>query len=171
MTEFVELFDGLLTGSIRSYDGDYYSVDDATVLPQCLQRPRFPLAIAAGQERTLGLAAEYGDAWVTWGDTTLQDLTPGGTLEVVQRQLAQLSRQCAAAGRNVDEIDRVFLVGNTESAPLSSIDSLVDFAHTYAEIGFTDLVFHHPRRDDSVWNEDPAVVSEIAAALPILHKL
>ncbi len=171
MREFVELFDGLLTGSIRTHRGNYYAIEDATVLPRCVQRPRLPIAIAAGQSRTLRIAAEYGDAWVTWGDTTLQDLTPRGTFDVVQRQLDYLRQECIAMGRPFGEIDRIFLAGNTESTPLDSIDSFVRFAHTYAEIGFTDLVFHHPRPDDSVWNEDPAIVHQIAAALPRLHEL
>ena len=171
MAEFVELLDGLLTQSIRSYAGNYYAVDDARVEPACLQKPRIPLAVAAGGTRSIGVAARFGDAWVTWGDTTLQHLTASGTERVVRRQLETLALECLESHRQLEELDRIFLIGNTEARPLTSIDSFVDFAGRYANLGFTDLVFHHPRTDDKVWNENPAIVDHIASVLPELARL
>ena len=50
------------------------------------------------------------------------------------------------------------LIGNTEERPLESVEAFGDFVGRYAELGFTDLVFHHPRPDDPVWNEPEAIV-------------
>ena len=169
--EFLELFDGLLTGTIVTQRGEHYSVDDAVVHPGCVQQPRVPIAVAAGGPRTIGFAAQYGDAWITWGDATGVDLSPAGTERAVRRQLAMLEDRCGAAGRDARELDRIFLIGNTEVKPLVSFEALIDFAGTYSEIGFTDLVFHHPRSDDPVFNEDLSIVDEIAQRLPELRAL
>jgi hypothetical protein len=32
-------------------------------------------------------------------------------------------------------------------------------------MGFTDLAFHHPRPDDPVWTDDPAMVERVGALL------
>ena len=56
------------------------------------------------------------------------------------------------------------------SKPLASLASFEDFVGRYADLGFTDVVFHHPRSDDPVWNEPESIVEEIATeVLPRLH--
>ena len=62
LAEFVELLDLLLRQPATSYSGTYYSADEARMLPGCLQRPRVPLALAAGDPRTMALVARYADA-------------------------------------------------------------------------------------------------------------
>ncbi len=42
------------------------------------------------------------------------------------------------------------------------MEKFVDFAGRYAGIGFTDLVFHHPRPDDPVWTEPEDIVERLA---------
>ena len=50
--EFVELLDSLLRGSETTFDGRWYSADEARTYPGCVQQPRIPFAIAAaGQTR------------------------------------------------------------------------------------------------------------------------
>ncbi len=171
LQEFLTMLDGLLCGTIESARGGFYSVTDAQIHPKCLQEPRVPFAIAAGGPRTISLAARFGEAWITWGDTSGRDLTPDGTIAAVQRQLELLARACDAADRRMDDLDRIFLIGNTEDRPLVSAEAFLDFARTYAAMGFTDLVFHHPRVDDEIWNEDPSVVDDIAGLIPELHRL
>jgi hypothetical protein len=41
----------------------------------------------------------------------------------------------------------------------------------YQSLGFTDIVFHHPRAGDPVWNEPESVVEAIASeVLPGLRR-
>jgi alkanesulfonate monooxygenase SsuD/methylene tetrahydromethanopterin reductase-like flavin-dependent oxidoreductase (luciferase family) len=162
LIEFVEVVDRLLREPRVSHRGPHYVVDDARMLPGCLQQPRVPLAIAAGGPRTLALTARYADAWITYGDTSYQDLTAAGTETIVVEQADRLATACAAIGRDAAEIDRIYLIGNTEARPLASTDAFADFAGRYATLGFTDLVFHHPVPDDPVWYEPEAIVEEIA---------
>ncbi|MEX0667724.1 MAG: LLM class flavin-dependent oxidoreductase [Acidimicrobiia bacterium] len=85
LAEFAHVFDGLLRNTLQDHHGGYYEINDARVLPGCLQRPRIPLAIAAGSPRTLTLAAMLADAWITYGDTSYQDVSVDGTEQVVRK--------------------------------------------------------------------------------------
>ena len=160
--EFTEVVDHLLREPITSHRGRYYTVVEARMLPGSLQRPRVPLAIAAGGPRALALVARYGDSWITWGDTSRRDFSAAGTEAAVKTQTDTLLAACAAIGRDPAEIGRIFLVGNTEERPLASVGAFNDFVGRYRDLGFTDIVFHHPRRDDPVWNEGEDIVERIA---------
>lgn len=169
LIEFVEVLDRLLRDGEASHDGDWYRLDGAQVLPGCVQRPRVPFAIAAGAPRTLRLTARFADNWVTYGDPEYRDTTRAGVDAAVRTQRHRLEEACAALGRDPTEIDSTYLIGNTDERPLASVDAFVEFAGRKAALGFTDLVFHHPRPDDPVWTEPEEVVERIATdALPQL---
>jgi alkanesulfonate monooxygenase SsuD/methylene tetrahydromethanopterin reductase-like flavin-dependent oxidoreductase (luciferase family) len=162
LEEMVPVLDGLLRGDLTDHNGQWYRVDGGRVLPGCVQTPRVPLVVAAGGPRALRLAADFGDGWVTYGDTSYRELSEAGTDAVVRRQIEVIEARCAEIGRDPDAIDRIYLIGNTEARPLRSRQAFVDFAGRYRELGFTDLVFHHPRGDDPVWNEPEEIVETIA---------
>ena len=61
--------DGLLRERRLSYEGEHWSVRDATLVPAPVQEPRPPLIVAGNGSRGLRLAAERGDASVRLGDT------------------------------------------------------------------------------------------------------
>jgi alkanesulfonate monooxygenase SsuD/methylene tetrahydromethanopterin reductase-like flavin-dependent oxidoreductase (luciferase family) len=167
--EFVDVLDLLLREPAASHHGRHYTVDDARMIPGCLQQPRVPFAIAAGGPRTLAIAARHGDAWITFGDSTGRDLSVAGTERAVRTQIEQLATACKAIGRDPASIRRLYLIGNTEQRPLANVKTFVDFARRYADLGFTDLVFHHPRPGDPVWTEPEEIVEQLAVeALPAL---
>jgi alkanesulfonate monooxygenase SsuD/methylene tetrahydromethanopterin reductase-like flavin-dependent oxidoreductase (luciferase family) len=165
LAEFVEGVDLLLREPVGSYHGKHFSFDEARMLPGCVQQPRVPLAIAGGGPRALRIVARYADIWVTYGDATHRDRSAAGTERAVRAQSRQLAEHCAAIGRDPTTIERLYLIGNTEERPLRSVESFLDFAGRYRELGFTDLVFHDPRTDDPVWTDAPAIVEAIAEAL------
>lgn len=70
-------------------------------------------------------------------------------------------------------IDDVALKAFRESFKGTTVtpdEAAYDEAGRYAAMGFTDLVFHHPRADDPVWNEPEAIVETIATeGLPKLR--
>src|SRR5437879_124850 len=68
--EFGALLARLLREPATSHRGEYYTADEAQVVPGCAQQPRVPFAVAAGGPATLRIAARYGDAWITYGDTS-----------------------------------------------------------------------------------------------------
>ncbi len=163
--EYVDVLDGLLAGGLHDHDGDWYTVRNARMLPGCVQRPRVPLAVAAGAPRTLALAAERADAWITYGDPTSDDQRPAAVEASVREQIARIEARCEEIGRDPAEIDRIFMLGVSDERPLRSVPAFLEFAERYESLGFTDVVFHDPRPGDEVWNEPPEVVDELAAAL------
>jgi alkanesulfonate monooxygenase SsuD/methylene tetrahydromethanopterin reductase-like flavin-dependent oxidoreductase (luciferase family) len=169
LAEFVELLDLLLRQPTTSFQGAFYTADEARMIPGCLQRPRVPLALAAGDPGTMALVVRWADAWITYGDSSHRDLTAAGTDVAVRRQLDVLTQQCELLGRDPGSIDRIYLSGNTEERPLASLAAFTDLVGRCESLGFTDLVFHHPRADDPAWNDPEEIVEAIASE--VLHRL
>jgi alkanesulfonate monooxygenase SsuD/methylene tetrahydromethanopterin reductase-like flavin-dependent oxidoreductase (luciferase family) len=168
LDEFVELLDRLLREPTVSYRGTYFTVNEACIRPAGVQSPRVPIAIAAAGPRSLELVARRGDAWITI--LTPAELTPSAAESIAADRARRLDDACAAIGRDPAEIRRIYLVGSTGERPLASVGAFDDFAGRYAALGFTDLVFHHPRPDDPVWDEPESIVEDIAAdVLPRLQ--
>jgi alkanesulfonate monooxygenase SsuD/methylene tetrahydromethanopterin reductase-like flavin-dependent oxidoreductase (luciferase family) len=165
LEEFAAVLDGLLRGELTDHVGRWYRIEGGRLLPGCIQVPRVPLAIAAGGRRGLRLVAGTADAWITYGDTSHRDLSAEGTEAIVARQRDILDESCSAIGREPSSIDRIYLIGNTAERPLASCQAFIDFAGRYRDLGFTDIVFHHPRPDDPVWDEPEEIVEAIATTL------
>ena len=159
LAEFVEVLDALLRQPSTSHRGRHYTVDEAMMLPGCVQRPRLPLAVAAGGPKTLGLVARNADAWITVAGPADQPGLP------LPEQVDRLAAECASIGRDPTTIDRILLIGEPAERPLASVAAFSDFAGRHAELGFDEIVFHDPRPDDPVWTDDPRIVDGIAAEL------
>jgi alkanesulfonate monooxygenase SsuD/methylene tetrahydromethanopterin reductase-like flavin-dependent oxidoreductase (luciferase family) len=170
LDEFVALVARLFDEPEVSHDGTYYTVREAVIRPDSIQRPRIPLAIAAAGPKALGVVARHADAWITFSAAGNEELTPTRAADIARTQMRRLDDACAAIGRDPSTIARIYLIGNTAERPLASVAEFDDFAGRYADIGFTDLVFHHPRPDDPVWDEPESIVDEIASeVLPRLR--
>lgn len=52
-----------------NYDGDYYKLTNACLQTKSIRKPRPPIYIAAGAQKTLDLCARYGDGWIPIGYT------------------------------------------------------------------------------------------------------
>ncbi len=156
LADFVTMLDGLLSAEEYTGSAGQYSAMAARMLPGCVQQPRLPLAIAAGGPRTMRIAARFGDAWIT---DAHQDSFEALEAAMVA-QLRMLDEACASAGRDVPA--RIMLVANAFGRPLASVAQFARFHDWCAGLGFTDLVLHDPRPDDPIWNDDPAVVEQIA---------
>jgi len=127
-----------------------------------------PLAIAAGGAKTLRTVARSGDAWVTYGPAD-PDATAVEIERTLRLQSEALERACAAIGRDAAGIDRIYLMDTRTETAMASGDAFADFASRQAALGVTDLVVHHPRAGDPVWDYPPEIIDEIAALLPTLH--
>jgi alkanesulfonate monooxygenase SsuD/methylene tetrahydromethanopterin reductase-like flavin-dependent oxidoreductase (luciferase family) len=147
--EFVVLTDRLLRSPATTFEGRFYSADEARSVPGCVQQSRAPFAIAATGRRGLRLAATHGEAWVTTGDRSTPGPVPAAEGAVmVAAQIARLEEACAAVGRDPATVDRVVLTGPELDPGLSSVEAFADVAGRYAEVGVTDVVVHWPREDE-----------------------
>jgi alkanesulfonate monooxygenase SsuD/methylene tetrahydromethanopterin reductase-like flavin-dependent oxidoreductase (luciferase family) len=120
----------------------HYAADEAPSTPGALQRP-LPLTIAAGGAKGLALVAAHGRSWVTVGPTGRGPGTPQTTLEAVRRQLPLFETVCRAAGRDPSSVGKVLLWTPTEPV-IESLDQFDELAGPYVELGFDQLVLHHP---------------------------
>jgi len=162
-TEFLSLLTRLLDNDKVDFAGTYYRAVDARSLPGPVQRPHPPLVVAANGPRTLRLAARYGDGWVTTGAQAQDD--EAAWWRSVAEVSARFSDAAAAAGRTVDR----YL--NLDSSPvfsLSSADAFTDAVGRAAELGFTDVMTHWPRRS-SWYAGDESVLETVASLLPQLR--
>ncbi|MFE6869916.1 LLM class flavin-dependent oxidoreductase [Kitasatospora sp. NPDC057692] len=160
--EFLPLLDELLTRDATTRGGTYYSAVGARNIPGCVQTPRVPFYVAAAGPRSLRLAAEYGQGWVTYGDPKgPADVPAEQAPGVIARQIEKLAEACEEKGRDIATLEKMLLQGSTAERPLASLDAFVDWAGTYRELGVTELVVHWPV-PDSIFENDLAVFERIA---------
>ncbi|MDQ1484371.1 MAG: hypothetical protein QOJ62_64 [Actinomycetota bacterium] len=162
--EFISLLDTLLTSQATTFAGQFYSADDARMLPGCVQQPRLPFAIAATGPRGMQVVARYAQTWVTYGDPALP---ADEHFDGLPRLVSLLDSACSDAGRDPSSISRLVLTGALGPDSFGSVGQFADAVARYSSLGFTDVVLHYPRRE-SPYAGDPSVLSEIAAALPSL---
>lgn len=93
--EAVQIVRGLLTTDGFTFEGRYFQVHDATLLPRPVQSPHPPIWIGASGDRMLGITAKYADVWHSFGD-------PARLAPLSER----VSELAAAAGRDPASIRR-----------------------------------------------------------------
>ena len=165
-TEFVEVLDELLRfespGSRGfSTSGDWYSARDARMVGAPAQVPRMPFMLAANGPKGLALVARYGQSWVTTGPD-------GVSVEEWWQGIAELTHRlddaAEAAGRDPLSIDRVLSLDDDARYSLASIDVFEEMTGRAAELGFTDVISHWPRRD-GIYAGSEDVLVEAAARI------
>lgn len=138
MVEFTSLLDRLLTTDHVDHAGAYFTTRDARTLPGCVQQPRVPFVIAANGPRSLRLAAEHGQGWVTVGRNREDQQAWWDSVGLLNRQLDDL-----AGGRAIDRY--LFLDAGVYS--LASAELFEERVRRAAGQGFTDVITHWPRPD------------------------
>ena len=140
--EFTALLDRLLREDHVDHAGDHYRAVDARTLPGPVQRPRIPFVIAANGPRSLRLAAEHGQGWVTTGGAadTLEDWW-----SAVAELAARLDDALVEAGRETSLVRPLPLLDSSPVFALGSVDLFEDMAGRADELGFTDVITHWPR--------------------------
>jgi len=155
--EFVELLDLLLREQRATWRGSYYEAVDARTTPGCVQSPRVPFVVAANGRRSMGLAAHFGEGWITMGGRA-------DDLESWWRSVADRAARFEGAGH------RYLMLDSAPQFSLSSRGFFEEQLERASELGFTDVITHWPR--PSSWYEgDEAVLEEVAAeVLPRLTR-
>jgi F420-dependent oxidoreductase-like protein len=95
LEEALEVITRLWSGEDRvSFEGQYYSLDNAPFLPRTVQSPHPPIWIGGGGERkTLRLVARYADAW-----------NGLGALPMLQQKAGVLRQHCIDVGRDPEAV-------------------------------------------------------------------
>lgn len=165
--EFTESLDGLLRIDKFDYEGSYYAARGARNLPGGVQRPRPPFVVAANGPRTMGLAARFGDAWLTTGRAA-------ETLDEWWAGVEQLSHRFATAldehGRGHGDVRRYLSLDAAPVYSLSSVQAFRDAAARAGELGFTDIVVHWPRGGEPYEGREPVLEEVAETILPELQQ-
>lgn len=157
--EFTRLLDRLLTQDHVSHSGTYFSAVDARTLPGPIQRPRIPFVMAANGPRSLRLAVEYGTGWLTTGprvDTLSQWWAALGELG------GRLDEGLAEAGRDSATFERHLNLDSSPQFALASVSAFEEMSGRAGELGFTDVITHHPR-PDGPYAGDVSVLEKVAS--------
>ena len=134
--EFVEIFNLMMTQEVSSYDGRYYKVKDAIMVPLPVQKPRPPLLIAAKGPKMLKLAANLAD---NWNFLPPFGLSAEEALEETKQRNEMITHFATEAGRDPDSIDRSLCAGWTKERPFDSKDNFIEFVNRYREIGINEF--------------------------------
>lgn len=142
-----------------TWRGTWYSAVDARANPGCVQAPRVPFVVAANGPRAMRVVARHGQGWVTTG-TQADDLA--GWWQTVTDAAARFDEVLAAAGREPSSVDRHLSLDAAPVFSLASVDAFTDAVGRAAELGFTDVHTHWPRRE-GWYAGDEATLERVAA--------
>jgi len=96
LDEALVLMKKLFTESRASFEGKYYSLDDAANNPKPVQKPHPPILIGgAGEKRMLRVVAEHANTWNCPNNASLE----------LAHKLDVLRRHCDEIGRDFDDIE------------------------------------------------------------------
>ncbi|MFB9854031.1 LLM class flavin-dependent oxidoreductase [Micromonospora andamanensis] len=159
--EFTELLDAILRQDGTTWRGEWFAAVDARNNPGCVQEPRVPFVVAANGPRSMGIAARFGQGWVTTGPAVdeLNDWWTG-----VAELTTRLDATLAAQGRDPASLDRYLSLDSAPVFSLSSAQFFADQVERAAKLGFTDVITHWPR-ESSWYAGDEAVLAEVATRL------
>jgi F420-dependent oxidoreductase-like protein len=97
LREAVQILLAMWTQEEATFEGAYYQIHGAINQPKGIQQPHIPLLIGGnGEQLTLKLVAQYGDACHVFGD-----------LATIAHKFAVLKQHCEAIGREYSSIRRM----------------------------------------------------------------
>lgn len=95
LEEACQIITRLFTEDSVSFDGKYYRLTDAPLVPKPVQRP-LPLLIGGGGEKmTLRITATWANEWNVWG-----------TVDTLKHKMSILDKHCEDIGRDPASIQR-----------------------------------------------------------------
>jgi len=144
--EVVEIIDQLLRNKVTTYQGRYYQLRDATMVPAPVQKPRPPITIGALGPAMLKHVARYADTWNSYGGPA--NMSKEEKMEKTRQRNALLDKYCAQIGRDPQTLRRSFLVYMPEAETIfDSVEAFLDVVKCYRKIGITEFIFYYPLTD------------------------
>ena len=135
--EVVTIVDHLLRNPITTFEGTYYKVSGAVMLPPPIQKPRPPVLIAAEGPRMLKITAAFADNWNALASFKYSSQQ---ALQHTRDNNLRLTDFALELGRDPASITRSFCVGWTKDHPFESVGAFEDFIGRYAEAGIQQFM-------------------------------
>lgn len=127
------------------FDGKWYRVAQASVVPGPVQSPRPPIVIGANHARMLHVAAKRADVWNTWGGYGIDE---SSFLELTRERARIIDRACEELihlGRDPETLLRSVLVHHGAFDPWSSTHSFRSIAEAFTALGFSECIMYWPQ--------------------------
>jgi F420-dependent oxidoreductase-like protein len=148
LAESVQIIRSLFTNDRTDFNGKYYQVKDAPLMPKPVQGASLPILIGGGGEKvTLRIVARYADAW-----------NVAGPPDVVADKGRILDQHCADAGRDPATVWRTgALQVNIDASAttmeqrgpfrvVANVSQLTELVSQYRDAGANELIVHfNPR--------------------------
>ena len=140
LEEALQIAHQMWKGDRAAYNGAHYQLADPLNSPPALTQPHPPILIGGGgEQKTLRLVAQYGDAcnlFARMGD------------DLLRKKLEVLRGHCEAVGRPYDTIERTVLnTVNLAPGGTSAADVIAE-CRSLAGLGFQQVIFNMPNVQD-----------------------
>jgi F420-dependent oxidoreductase-like protein len=122
-----------------SFGGTHYQLAETLCSPQPINRPKVLIG-GSGEQKTLRLVAQYGDA------CNLLNVSP----EDVEHKLGVLRRHCDDIGRDYDEIRKTILANKPRPTP-ENRDEFVRQMADYAKVGVDGVIVTPTTGSPAAW--------------------
>jgi probable F420-dependent oxidoreductase len=143
--EAIQIIRSLLTEERTTFDGEHYTITDATCDPKPVQSP-LPILVGTASPRMLRITARHADEWNAWG-----------TPEVAGNGLAKLVAACERENRDpatvrksaqalviitdsADAIDKIRAGAMGDRSLVGTLDQITEQMAAYAEMGFDEFI-------------------------------
>lgn len=141
--EYVEIINQCLTSKVSNYDGKYYKLEETTMVPAPIQKPRPPITIAAMGKSMLRITAEHADTWSSFGGEW--EDSPEKMLDNTKKRNELMDKYCDEIDRDPSTLKRSFLFfGPTFAKIFESEESFRKTIDQYRNIGISEFLFYHP---------------------------
>jgi F420-dependent oxidoreductase-like protein len=166
LEETLQIAKHMWAGQQTPYLGKYYQLDEPINCPAPLQQPHPPILIGGeGEQRTLRLVAQYGDACNLYAGGNSHEYAEG--LQSIRHKLTRLQQHCEAIGRPYAEIERTVLAGIQWTEEPGTVSQIIQLCKSLAELGVQHVIFnmplgYEPRRVELLGKEVIPIVAELA---------
>lgn len=165
LEETLRIAHQMWSGDEKPFEGKHYHLTRPLNVPNSVQRPHPPIMIGGGgEQKTLRLVAQYGDACNLFGRMGADTL---------RHKLSILQEHCHAVGRNYSDIEKTALTSfaitregaNHTATPTQVLDELASLA----ALGFDHVILnggavHDPSYFDVVGADIIPAAEKIAVA-------
>ncbi|MEM7095982.1 MAG: LLM class flavin-dependent oxidoreductase [Actinomycetota bacterium] len=98
--EALEIIDLLLREKNVSFDGRYTSLEDITISPSPIQKPRVPIWVAGRKDAAMRRVAQFGEVWLPYMYTP----------DMLRESVDKIAGFCNEAGRSTDAVDTALYI-------------------------------------------------------------
>ncbi|MFX0080944.1 MAG: LLM class flavin-dependent oxidoreductase [Candidatus Hodarchaeota archaeon] len=162
----IEVIDRLLRYDISSYEGNFYRLNNATMNPGTIQRPRPPLVIAAMGKSMLKIAAKYADTWNSFGSEDWR-APAEKILENTKTRVELIEKYCDEIGRDPETIRRSLLFYSRHGRTIiNSKENFREVINQYKEIGINEFIIYYPFFDSPQIKNIKIIAKEV---IPVLR--